>query len=344
MIPGGSRRLPRRLAALLLALGPAATSSAQPVTLKMATLVPEGSSWYVVLKEMAEKWKTASGGRVLLRVYPGGVAGDDPDVVRKMRQGTLHAGVLTAVGLAEIEPSVHALSVPMLYDSHDEAYAVLSKMRPRLEAAFEAKGFVVLNWADAGWVHFFARKPVGTPDDLRALKLFTWAGDPRTEEVWRSVGFNPVPLPSTEIMTALQSGTIDAHGCPPQVAVIAQYYNHARNMTDLPWQLLLGATVMSRSAWAELPAEVRPALREAAADAGRRLQAQVRQSVARDVAAMTKRGLTVVPVGARARTQWEKLAEGLYPKLRGGIVPAEAFDEAMRHRDEYRKQAAASPR
>src|SRR6202040_3600501 len=113
-----------------LAPSPAA---AQQVVIKMATLVPEGSSWQLILKEMADKWKTVSGGRVTVRLYAGGVAGDDADVVRKIRLGALNAGVLTEVGLEEIDRSILALSVPMAYSSYDEVDYVLEKMRPTLE-------------------------------------------------------------------------------------------------------------------------------------------------------------------------------------------------------------------
>jgi TRAP-type transport system periplasmic protein len=315
-------------------------AAGQPVTVKLATLAPEGSSWSVILKEMAQEWKAASGGRVVLRVYPGGVAGDDPDVVRKIRAGTLQAGLLSAVGLAEIDASVHAMSVPLMYAGDDEAFAVLDRLRPGLESAFEARGVVVLNWADVGWVHFFARSPVATPDDLRPLKLFTWAGDTRVTEVWRSSGFDPVPLPSTEIVQSLRAGRVDALGASPQVALIAQYYTQAPHMTDLPWQILVAATVIDRETWERIPADARPALRQAALAAGRRLQAAMRAGGTRDVDAMKARGLRVVAVPSAARSRWESLAREMYPRLRGGIVPAAAFDEALRYRDDYRKRMA----
>src|ERR1700730_14517450 len=140
------------LAASLAAAGPAA---AQQVVIKMATLVPEGSSWHLIIKEMADRWKTVSGGRVVVRLYAGGVAGDDADVVRKMHLGTLNAGVLTEVGLAEIDRSVLALSVPMMFSSYDEVEYALDKMRPGLEAKMAAKGFVTLAWLDGGWSHIF---------------------------------------------------------------------------------------------------------------------------------------------------------------------------------------------
>jgi TRAP-type C4-dicarboxylate transport system substrate-binding protein len=304
--------------------------------IKLATLVPEGSSWHNILESMAARWKAVSGGRVKLVIYPGGVAGDDPDVVRKMRLGTLHAGVLTSVGIAEIDASVYALGVPMMYSSYDEVYYVLDKMRPRLEATLAQKGFVVLNWADGGWVQFFTKQPVAKPDDLRALKLFTWQGDSDAVRLWKSAGFNPRPLPSTEIVTALRTGLVTALGSPPQVAVISQFYNNAKNMTDLRWQLLLGATVVKESMWRRIPADIRPALLEAAQDAGERLRREVRASGERDVEAMRKRGLNVVEVDAPSRKLWLEAAQKMYPEIRGVVVPADAFDEAMRHRDEYR--------
>lgn len=318
-----------------------ATADAQTIV-KMATLVPDGSSWHRILKEMADRWNKVSGGRVQIRLYAGGVAGDDPDVVRKMRLGSLNAAVLTSVGAAEIDRSVYALSIPMAYDGYDEVYYVLDKMRPKLAAAMEAKGFVVLNWVDGGWVHFFATRPVATPDDLKKVKLFSWAGEPKSLEIWRGAGFNPVPLPSTELATALQTGLVEAFSAPPQVAVITRYYENAKNMTDLNWALLLGATVIRKDVWDRLPEDVKSQLRQATEEAGRKLQAEIRRSGEADVEAMKKRGLNVVAVDGRTRELWRTLAESTYPRIRGDFVPAEAFDEALRYRNEYRKQPSAA--
>ena len=306
----------------------------------MATLVPDGSRWHLILKETAEKWRTLSGGRVAVRLYAGGIAGDDIDVVHKMRLGTLSAGLLTSVGLAEVDRSVCALELPLAYASYDEVYFVLEKMRPRLEAGLAAKGFVVLNWADGGWSRFFTQKPVATPDDLRGLKLLTWAGDTSALEFWKAGGFDPVPLPAAEIGAALQTGSASAVTVPPQVAVIAQYNAKARNMTDLPWQLLLGATLVTQSSWEKIPADLRPTLLAAAQDAGRRMREEMRASGDKDILEMKKRGLNVVAVDAKAKEAWRKTSEAILARARGSIVPEPAFDEALGFRDEYRKRKA----
>lgn len=336
---------PRAALALSLLVLSAIPATAQPVVVKMATVAPEGSQYHLILRELAEKWKSASGGAVELRLYPGSVAGDDVDVVRKMRLGTLNAALLTSAGVAAVDKSVHALQIPMLYTSYEEVDYVLGKMAPRLEAALEAKGFIVLNWVDAGWVHFFTKTPVTRPDEMKPMKLFAWAGDSEAIEIWKGAGFNPIPLPSTEISTALQTGLVSALPTTPQAAVILQWYTHAKNMTDVKWALLLGATLVNKATWEKIPAASRPALLAAAREAGVRLRQETRKSGDRDVQAMQKRGLNVVAVDARTEALWRATAEGAYERIRGKSIPPEAFDEAKRHLLDFRKQkGAAGPR
>ena len=329
------------LLALVLALlsGFALPAQGQAtVTVKMATLVPENSSWFLVLKEVANDWGKISNGKVRVLLYPGGRQGDEPDVVRKMNLGTLNAGVLTSAGLAEIERGVYALSIPMAFADYDEVYAVLEKMRPKLEAQFLAKGFVVLNWADGGWNHWFTKSAAATPDQMKKLKLFSWAGDVKTTEAYKKMGFDPRPAPSTELVTGLQTGLFDSFLAPPQVTLIMRYYEQTKFMTDMQVQLLMGATIIRKETWERIPAELRPKLMASARAAGDKLQRSIRDSYQKDVNAMKKAGLTVVPVDARARELWRRSVEVGYPIIRGGVMPADAFDDALRYRDEYRRQ------
>ena len=312
------------------------------VTVKMATLVPENSSWFLVLKEVANDWGRISNGKVRVLLYPGGRQGDDPDVVRKMNLGTLNAGVLTSAGLGEVERGVYALSIPMAFADYDEVYAVLEKMRPKLEASFEAKGFVVLNWADGGWTHWFTKSAAATPDEMKKLKLFSWAGDMKTTEAYKKRGFDPRPAPSTELITGLQTGLFESFLAPPQVALITRYYEQAKYMTDMRVQILMGATIIKKDTWEKIPADLRPKLMASARTAGNKLQRSIRDSYQRDVDAMKKAGLVVVPVDAKTREVWRRSVEVGYPIIRGGAMPADAFDDALRYRDEYRRQKGAA--
>jgi TRAP-type C4-dicarboxylate transport system substrate-binding protein len=330
-------RLPRLAAGL--AISAAVLLPARPdaqVIVKMATMVPDNSSWALILKQMAAEWAKLSGDRVKVRLYFGGTRGDDPNVVADMRTGALNAAVMTSVGVAEIDKSVYALGVPMAFDSYDEVYAVLDRMRPKLEASMESKGFVALNWVDAGWVRFFAKKPVATPDDLKKLVLFQWQGDPKSQALWQSAGFNPRPGASSELLTGLKTGMYEACSVSAQVAALLRYYEDAPYVTDLDWALLLGATVVTRDTWNKIPADVRPALLKSAQDAGVKLREDIKRNGESAMAAMQKAGAKVVPVQSKAA--WLKIAESMYPKIKAEYVPAEAVDEALRYRDEYRRQ------
>jgi TRAP-type transport system periplasmic protein len=341
---GSSNRAGRRaLGGMLIiafALGLASAAAQAQITVKMATMVPKESSWGTILMEAAAKWKQISGGKVTINFYWGGTQGEDPDFVRKMNLRYLDAAVLTSVGVAEIDKSIYALSVPLMYEDDAEVYAVLDKMRPKLEANMAAKGFVILNWVDGGWLHFFTKKPVATPDDLKKLVLFSWAGDPKSIEIWKSAGFNPLPGPSSELAVGLQTGRFEAFSASSQIAVITGYFQYVKNMTDLNWALVMGATVLRKEIWDKIPGDIKPALMAAQLESAKKLQEDIRKGAVSDVQSMKARGLNVVTVDAKAREQWYATVDKVRPMMRGDLAPVEAYDEALKYRDEYRKQKA----
>jgi TRAP-type C4-dicarboxylate transport system substrate-binding protein len=337
------RRMRLAVISFVSLLAVTAAGAADPVVIKMATLVPNGSAWSSTLQEMGQKWQQVSGGRVVLKLYAGGVAGDDADVVRKMKLGTLSAGFLATAGLADIDRSVLALQIPMLFQDYEEADWVEEKMSPELEAGFDAKGFVVLTWIDAGWAHFFTKTPARTPDEMKSAKLFAWAGDDKYIELWKGAGFHPIPLPATEISTALQTGLVNAICTTPQVAALLQWYTTAKNMTDVNWALLLGGIVVEKSAWSRIPADARPAILAATRETARRLRDRARAEEIESINAMKSRGLVVVTPSAAEIALWRKLPEGVYPLVRGAYMPADAFDKAIKLSGEYRRQKTQAP-
>ncbi len=321
---------------IVLAVSAHAAWAAGEVVIKMATLAPQGSEWYQAVQEMGASWQKASHGQIVFRLYPGGVAGDDIDVVRKMRLGTINSALMTVTGLAEIDRSVLALDVPLAYSSYGELDCVLDQLGPQLEKILDTKGFVLLGWSDAGWTHFFTKVPVRTPDDMKKLKMFTWAGDDRYTELWKKAGFNPVPLPSTEISTALQTGLVNAVTSTAQGVVLLQWYKQLSYMSDLKWALFLGGMVVTKSTWETIPADIRPALLESARNACGKLRAFSRQSEVKDIEVLKKNGLQVVQVDTEALGQWRQLIGGILPQVRGSYVPAGPLDSALKLRDQCR--------
>ena len=321
---------------LLGALLVAGMLPAQDQSVKLGTLAPEGSPWHGIIRDMADDWKKASGGKVAFRIFPGGVLGDEPDMVRKMRIGQLHAAALTGVGLSEIAPEIMGVQLPMLVRTYDELDYVMERITPRFEAALKAKGFVVLNWGDAGWVHFFTQQPVSTIEQLRTQKLFVWSTSTADAAVWKDAGVQPVALASTEILTGLKSGLINAFSTTPLAALSFQWFGVAKNMTELPWAPLIGATVITAKKWESLPEAQRPALVEAARKSGARLKTETRKLGEEAVKVMKDNGLVVHPVAAGALAEWERQARAAWPKVMGSTIPADLLAEIEKHLAEFR--------
>ena len=316
-----------------------AAQAAGEIVIKVATLAPQGSEWYKILQEMGAEWQKVSNGLIVFRLYPGGVAGDDIDLVRKMRLGILDAGLLTVIGLRAIDPGVLVLEIPLAYSDYRELDCALAKIAPKLERNMEAKGFIVLGWSEAGWAHFFTKSPVRTPDDMRKLKMFVWAGDDQYAELWKKAGFNPVLLPSTEIATALQTGLVNAVTINPQGILLLQWYRQVHYMTDFKWAVFLGGIVISKSTWEKIPAEIRPAVRQAALKAAQRLRDFSRRTDQSDIEALKKNGVEVVSVDEKTLNEWRRLVDSVLPQVRGSYLPAESLDTALKLRDQCQRQA-----
>ncbi|NJD62844.1 MAG: C4-dicarboxylate ABC transporter substrate-binding protein [Deltaproteobacteria bacterium] len=326
-----------RAAAVLLFLVLAVSSAhAAPMIVKMATLAPEGSSWYRVLQEMGESWKKASDGTVTLRIYPGGVVGDEDAMIRKMRVGQLQAAAITGIGLAYLDRGFYALHVPMMYASDEEFDYVRDRISPLLEKRLEEKGLVVLNWGDAGWVRFFAQKPFTRPAEVKAMKLFVWGMDTTLVQLYKETGFQPVPLSAVDILPGLQTGLINAFDTTPLAALAFQWFGLAPNMADVRWAPLTGATVIDRKAWLKIPEGTRTKILEASRVAGLRLRGEIRRLNEDAIQVMVKNGLKIHHVPPDAQAEWRKIVEDVYPRIRGSIIPAEMFDAARKYRDEYR--------
>lgn len=323
-------------ATLLLLAFSFSPARAAPMVIKMATLAPEGSSWYKVLQTMGEGWRKATNGAVTLRIYPGGVSGDEEAVIRKMRVGQLQAAAITGMGLAYVDRSFYALHVPMMYASDDEFDYVRDRLAPVLERKLEEKGIIVLNWGDAGWVHFFAKTPFTRPEEVKAMKLFVGAGDTNLIQLYKETGFNPVALSAIDILPGLQSGLINAFDTTPLVALAFQWFGLAPHMADLRWAPLTGATVIDRKAWLSIPESLRPKILEESRNAGRSLRDEIRRLNDEAVKVMVKNGLKVLQVPPDVRAEWRKLVEDVHPQIRGKIIPADIFDAARKYRDEYR--------
>ena len=327
---------------LILAVAVSSVQAASVVKIKLATLAPTGSSFFKSLQSLREAWKKDSQGSVDIVIYGDGKLGGETDTVGLMGVNSIQAAMLTVVGLGEIEPGVEGLqSIPMGFRDLDAVDYVGRKLQPLLEETLAKKGFVVVFWSDAGWVRFFSKEPVTTPDDLKKLKLFAWAGNADTLDLYKSAGFNAVPLETADIVPGLQTGLIEATPAPPVFALATQIDTRAPHMLELNWAPLVGALVIRKATWENIPGSLRSELLKSAAVIGSEIKAAGRKESDDAVKAMEKRGLNVTKVSPAVAAVWRQTAQTFYPQIRGKIVPADIFDQALALIKEYEAEHPA---
>jgi TRAP-type C4-dicarboxylate transport system substrate-binding protein len=331
------KKLTAILALALSALNAPAALAAD-MQLRIGTLVPKNSLYHRQLMEMGESWRTAQGGASKYVVYPDGSQGGEAEMARRMRIGQLQGALMSVVGLREIEPSVAALqNLPLLFRSWEELDYVREKMRPAMEKKFLEKGFVVLAWGDAGWVRFFSKEAAVRPDDYKRMKFFAWGAEQEQQAIMKSLGYTPVPLETADILPSMQTGMISVVPSTPYFALASQIYNTAPHMLEINWAPIVGAMVVTSKAWEAMTPAAQEALRSTGEKAGVQLRAQARREVDEAIDAMKKRGLIVHKPNTAEMQEWNELADKLYPRIRGTMVPADTFDEVFKHVKAYRQ-------
>ena len=299
------------------------------IVVKMATLAPEGTEWHGMLIEMGQEWKKATDGLVHLRIYPGGVIGDERDMVRKMRIGQIHSAGITTEGLTEIVPEFAAFYIPLAFKNEEDIQLVLDNLYGELDKKLEEKGFKLLYLADLGWAYWFSNSKVTSPTDLKDKKIFTWAGDFKWAEIYKKAGFNPVPLASTDILSGLQTGLIDAMSTMPLYALAQQSFGITNHMLDLKWGTLLAGIIIDMKTWNRIPKKYHDDLISIANDIRDRQKETNKNAEAQAIAAMKQYGLIIHSPTEEETQLWQKEVNKMESYLRGNVIPADVYDRVI---------------
>ena len=235
-------------------------ASAQEFTIKFATLAPEGSAWITVMKEYDQAIRKESGGRLGFKIYAGGVAGDEKDVIRKIRLGQFQSAGITGVGIGEIAKSARILDAPFLFKNHDEVDYVVDQYDGELRKEFENGGYVLLGWAEVGFVYVFTNTPITKVEDMRSVKMWQWEGDPVAEATFKAFGINPIPLSITDVLTSLQTGLINGMYTSPLAGVSLQWCTATKYMLDYPLTNASGAVVIAKRDFDKMPPDIQEIL------------------------------------------------------------------------------------
>ncbi len=321
-------KLTRLLVSLFLLLGFSAMSfAAEPLTIKFATVAPEGSTWMNAMKELDKTIREKTQGQIAFRVYAGGVAGDELDALRKIRIGQLQSAAFSGVGFGQILPAVRVLDLPFLFRNDKEIDLVHKEMEGFFAEQFRQKDFELLSWAEVGNVHLFSQEPIRKVSDLAKLKVWTWSGDPIAKETFSAMGTNPIPLSITDVTTALNTGMIDTVYAPPLGAIALQWNLYVKYMTSLPLAHSTGAVLISKNFAQKIPAEHFKIIKDEFHRSMERLTLELRKQTEESVALLEKGGIKILPVPQEANLRdFYKVHDQVAQALTGKVYPKEVLD------------------
>jgi len=306
--------------------------------IKVALVTPEGSTWTNTLYQMAEEVESKTGGEVTFRIYAGGISGDELDVLRKMRVNRIHAAGFSGVGLGVLLPEIRILEAPLLFQNYAEVDYVKEKLSDRLTAGFDKKGFVLLGFAEAGFVYFFSKSPMNNIDGVHAAKMWAWKGDPVAETFLKSFGIKTYPLHLTDVNTGLETGMIDSFYAPPLAAVAFQWYAKVNTMLDYPMVNSTGALLMKKSIFNKLSPEHQTILREASAKYCNELIRLSRRDNEEARVVLEEEEIEFSRPSADLTVFFRKRAQETYQKNIPKLYSRELFDQVQTLLKEYRSR------
>jgi len=301
------------LAALCLTAG--ATARAQEI--KVASIAPDGSSWMRAMRDGAERIRSATDGRVSIKFYPGGVMGDDAQILRRIRVGQLHGGAFTAGGLADRYPGLSLYGIPLLFRSLDEVDHIRAMLDPELIAGLEAAGFVSFGFIEGGFAQLMSNTPTRSVDDMRRRKVWIPSGDDISMLALQAVGLSPVALPVTDVLTGLQTGLLDVVASSPVVALVLQWHTKVKYVTDLPIAYSMGIFAIDARTFDRMSAADQQIVRSVMGEVVKGLDAAARTDNERALQAMYDIGIEPVTVDTSNLDAWRAAVEDIYPRLRG---------------------------
>lgn len=312
--------------------------AAAATRIKIATLAPEGTSWMKVMNEMAKEVHDKTQNEVKLKFYAGGVMGDEGDVIRKMKFGQVHGGGFTGRGLGEINSHERILELPLLFDNYKEVDCVIGKLTPRLAAGFEQKGFVLLGWAEAGFVYVFTNKPVYTAKEMSGVKMWMWEGDPLAQALFKANNIIPVPLDLPNVLTSMQTGMIDGVYSSPYAVVAFQWHTKVKYMINTKLTYASGALLISKAQFDKLSADQQKILKEVVAKHCRRLTELTRKENNDAITVLKKSGIKILELKSKEGVkEIEKSSQTVSTELVDKLYPQELLDETLKLRASCRQ-------
>lgn len=319
------------LALALVLPGAARVASAKKDTyIRLATLAPRSSELVKAFTRIDKGLRKATGGNWGIKLYPSGVAGDEKDVIRKMRVGQMDGTAVTSVGLSQVLRELAVLTAPGVINTYAELGRVQKAMNKEWERKLEEKGYRLVGWGEIGMIRYFSNSPIRKPSDFKNLRPWVWPQSHTMKAVWEAIGCTGVPLGVPEVYGALQTKMIDAITSTAVAVVALQWHSKLNHVTASTHGPLVGGMVISTSKWNALPPEVQAALGEQISTSYEGDNENMRRVDIKAYKKLLKRGYTAVEYSDEGKKEWKVVNQKARESLVGRVYSRELLERVMK--------------
>jgi len=312
------------------------SSAAKEMIIKIATLAPEGSTWVKTFNAISAEVKQKTEGQVRLRIYPGGVLGDEKDMLRKMQIQQIHGAALSSPGLSALYKEIDIFQIPFLFEDHGEVDYVLTHMDSFFKKGLAESGYVLLGWAGGGFVRLMTMNPATTLEDLKQAKVWTWEEAPISRAIFEEAGVTGIPLSVPDVMVGLQTGLVDVVYAPPAGAIALQWFTRIKYITDLPLIYVTGGVVIKNNVFESLKTDHQKIVQQVFDEHLRKLIGAIRQDNQEALQIMVKHGVQIVKPPPDQIEVFKQISARALEDLPESTFAPATLAEANRLLQEYR--------
>jgi TRAP-type C4-dicarboxylate transport system substrate-binding protein len=322
---------------LILFLFPCAHGEEKGIVIKIATLAPEGSSWAKVIHRLNDEVKKKTEQRVQFRIYPGGVLGDEKDMLRKMKIGQIHGAALTSGGLSALNKELDVLQIPFLFQTYEEVDAVLNRMDSSFRKGFEENGYILLGWPEAGFIYLMSTVPISGVSDLKKAKVWIWEESPMAKAIFDEAGVSAIPLSVPDVLVGLQTGLIEVIYTPPTGAISLQWFTKVKYLTNVPLVYLAGGVVVNKETFKKILPNDQKVFLEAFQHHMDQLKTITRNENRDAIQVMTKQGVKIVTPSKEQIEEFRKLSDKAMGHISGQTFSKKVLEEVSSYLENFRK-------
>ena len=305
--------------------------------IKLATLAPEGSTWGKTFNALNSEIMKKTGDKVQFKIYPGGVLGDETDMLRKMRIGQIQAVALTSGGLSAIFREMDILQVPFLFQTYDEVDSTLRKMDSIFRKGLADNGYVLLGWSEAGFIYLMSTVPIGSVTDLKRAKVWVWEETSMAKPIFDEAGVSAIPLSLPDVLVGLQTGLVQVVYAPPTGAISLQWFTKIKYLTDVPLAYLAGGLVMKKDTFEQIPPTLQAAVLGSFQQHLDQLKTVTRNENRDAVQVMVKNGVKIITPSKEQVDEFKKLSNKAMSHPGSQSFSKKVLEEVTSYLEGYRR-------